>query len=132
MAAPPVIASSATAATRVWLPLKDLLLTDGDGLAPPAFVARERDVLARDLGRPAFRVPHGESHVVVGGEVRPMGVPSVPFLARGTAADGQEYSGEQQELPADASHSRCPPHESKSHPMLRGTPPPVNRSGERV
>src|SRR6266851_3617262 len=101
--APPVSVRTARMAATMVLPFKNLLLADGDRLAPPALVAGERDVLPRDLRRRAFRVAHGESQVLVGGEVRPMLVPRVPFLTGGATRRGDEHGTDQQELATDAS-----------------------------
>src|SRR5207237_10604568 len=101
---PPVSATSATTTAPRLLPLKNLLLRDGDWLAPPPLVAREGDVLAGDLRRTAFRVPHGEAHVLVRGEVRAVLVPRVPFLAGGTTRRGEQHGAEQQEFASGASH----------------------------
>src|SRR5262245_38035636 len=58
---------SATASAR--LPLKDLLLTHGDRLAPPPLVAGQCDVLARHPRRRALLVPDREEHVLAGRKV---------------------------------------------------------------
>src|SRR5262245_21138170 len=67
---------------RASLPLKDLILVDGDRLAPPALIPGQGDVLARHGRLGPFPVAHREEHVVAGGEVRPVGPPDVPLLCR--------------------------------------------------
>src|SRR5262249_2642721 len=93
-----------SAASRVRLTLKNLFLADGDGLAPPAFVAGQRDVLARQAGRRAFAVPDREEHVLAGGEVGRVGLPGGPFLAGRAPSHRQEYTADQQQPQMSASH----------------------------
>src|SRR5262245_66092120 len=78
--------SASARRARARLPLKDLILVDGDGLAPPALIASQGDVLARHgLRGRAVPVAHREEHVIPGREVRPVRPPDLPFLAGRTA-----------------------------------------------
>src|SRR5262249_40313152 len=96
--------TAASTATAVSLFLKNLFLRDRDGLAPPAFLPRQRDVLAAHLGSAAFRVAHGEEHVLAGREVGRMRLPGGPLLARGAAHRGDEQPTRQQEQRTLDSH----------------------------
>src|SRR5262245_51887526 len=93
-------------AASAGLPLKNLLLTDRDGLAPPAFVAGQRDVLTRHPGRRAFAVADREEHVLARGEVGGVRLPGRPLLAGCTASYRQKGATEQQPPQTNASHVR--------------------------
>src|SRR5215510_9515582 len=96
-----------TPAARSILPLKNLFLTHGDGLAPPAFRPRLRDVRARDLGPSAFAIPHREEHVIAGGEVSRMLLPGLPLFARG-ASRGREQCANDQDNSRELARHECP------------------------
>src|SRR5215510_14340262 len=84
----PRTGAARSASARRWrpsLPLKDLVLIDGDRLAPPALIAGQGDVLARHGRLGALTVAHGEEHVIAGGEVCPVRSPDVPLFRRCTA-----------------------------------------------
>src|SRR5438067_1860378 len=98
---------SAVASAR--LTLKNLLLADGDRLAPPALVPRQGDVLASHARRLAFLVPDREEHVLAGREVRRMGLPGGPLLTGRAASHRHEHTADQQQPQTIAPHCGYPP-----------------------
>src|SRR5215475_1941969 len=105
---------ASASAERASLPLKDLILVDGDGLAPPALIARQGDVLTRHHWLGAVPVvAEGEEHVVPGGEVRPVGPPDVPFLTRRAARRRYQRPTHEEQPHALASHRLAPPRMSE-------------------
>src|SRR5262249_9035516 len=98
------------ASARLRLTLKDLLLADRDGLAPPGLVAGPRDVVARDAGGRALAIAHGEVGMIARGEMRRVGLPRGPLLARctpGNTDDDRGYCSQSQA--SMRTHVRRPP-----------------------
>src|SRR5437899_5817545 len=93
-----------TGLVKPALPLQDLLLGYGDGPAPPALVARERDVVARHRGRLALAIPQREEAVVARGVVRGVLLPRRPLVVRRTASQCYEHTADQQNPPQVATH----------------------------
>src|SRR2546422_456369 len=93
-----------TGLVKPALPLQDLLLGHGDGPAPPALVARERDVVARHLGRLALTIPQREKAVVTRGVVRGVLRPRRPLVVRRTPSQCDEHTADQQNPPQVATH----------------------------
>src|SRR5262249_49165873 len=77
---------------RARLTYKDLLLTHGDGPAPPTLVAGESDVLPGHVCC-AGAVTNREPHVSARGEVSGMGLPRRPLVARSAAGNESDKSG---------------------------------------
>src|SRR5262245_5640742 len=101
--------SASAIRARASLPLKDLILIDGDGLAPPALIARQGDVLARHRRLGAIPVvAQGEEHVVARGEVRPVRPPDVPLLRISTTRRRYQRPAHEQQPHAFASHRLAP------------------------
>src|SRR6185369_3162157 len=89
--------------------LEDLLLADGNRLAPPTLVARQCDVLPRHPWLAALGVARREEQVVARGEVRGMLAPGRPFITRRAAPTGEQRGETQQHLPAVGAHVGRPP-----------------------
>src|SRR5215475_13257795 len=85
---------------------KDLLLSDGDWLAPPALVTCERDVPSRDSRGFALGVADREREMVAGGEVGGVLLPRRPFLRRRAPHGGEHHRGQRRYPDALPSH-RC-------------------------
>src|SRR5919106_3364852 len=92
------------AATAIGLPLKNLLLGDGDRLAPPGLGPGQRNVVPRHPWPRPLAVAEREAQVLVRREVRPVLVPRAPFLTGGATRCSHENGGDEQELPADVAH----------------------------
>src|SRR5262245_36419531 len=90
------------------LALKELLLADRDRLAPPPFLARERDVLPLHPRRSPFAIPRGKEEMIARREVRGMILPRPPLLAAGAARDRQQHACHQQQPDMIASHVDLP------------------------
>src|SRR3989449_7659378 len=93
-----------TGLVKPALPLQDLLLGYGDGPAPPALVARERDVVARHRGRLALTIPQREEASGTRGVVRGVLPPRPPLGGRRPLSQCYEHTADQQNPPQVATH----------------------------
>src|SRR5438552_6919954 len=85
--------------SRGCLSIEDLGLRDGDRLAPPAFITRQRELGPGHVAWAGLRCTDRERHVFAGREVRPMVVPRAPLLTRRASGEAGEREGEDDELP---------------------------------
>src|SRR2546430_2847273 len=84
--------------------LHELLLLYRVGLAPPALIPREADVLARHPGRSRLAILHREPEAIARGEVRRVRFPRRPFVGRRTAEE-QQHRGERWKREGESSHA---------------------------
>src|SRR5688572_28442433 len=97
------------AASPRQLTLLNRFLADRDRLAPPALVARQSDVLPRDLGRIGVAlIAYREEHVLARGEMGGVLFPRRPLLGRRAAGRREKHCQSKQELPSSASHRQPP------------------------
>src|SRR5213594_3244700 len=108
------------------LTYKDLLLTHGDGPAPPTLVAGESNVLPGHACC-AGAVTNREPHVSARGERSGLGLPRRPLVARSAAGNESDKSGgaQRRQCEVPESHSKASSDVTVVTPQVQGVYPIV-------